>query len=129
VRTDHESLLWLLNFKNPKGILAWWLTTLSSYMLFDSVVHRLGKGHTNADAFLRIPPAEPVVAKRCPTTYVGWPSCYPSAVTIDVSMGTTDVTVNVTQARRNLRAGIPEARQYGSRTLHLRILRTRRRRV
>ena len=110
VRTDHASLLWLLNFKNPEGILARWLMTLSSYMPFDSVIHRPGKDHANADALSRIPVTEPLVTKRCPTTYVGCPSCYPGAVTIDVSTGTTDVTVNIAQARRNLRAGRPKTK-------------------
>jgi hypothetical protein len=31
VRTDHSSLRWLLNFKNPEGQLACWLETLSMY--------------------------------------------------------------------------------------------------
>ena len=31
LRTDHASLKWLVNFKEPEGILARWLAVLSSY--------------------------------------------------------------------------------------------------
>jgi hypothetical protein len=34
VRTDHGSLRWLLNFKNPEGQLARWLRVLNSYDMF-----------------------------------------------------------------------------------------------
>ena len=56
VRTDHNSLRWLLNFKEPDGQLARWLEELSQY---DMVVsHRPGKKHENADALSRIQQAE-----------------------------------------------------------------------
>ena len=52
VRTDHSSLRWLLNFKEPDGQLAWWLEELS---LYDMVVqHRAGKKHENADSLSRV---------------------------------------------------------------------------
>ena len=53
VRTDHGSLGWLLNFKNPEGQLARWLQVLSSYDM--TIVHRPGRQHRNADALSRIP--------------------------------------------------------------------------
>ena len=53
VRTDHGSLRWLLNFKNPEGQLARWLQVLSSYDM--TIVHRPGRQHRNADALSRIP--------------------------------------------------------------------------
>ena len=31
VRTDHASLRWLLNFKDPEGMLARWLSVLDTY--------------------------------------------------------------------------------------------------
>ena len=37
VRTDHASLVWLTNFKNPKGMLARWLSILGTYDLKSSI--------------------------------------------------------------------------------------------
>ena len=53
VRTDHGSLSWLYNFKNPEGQLARWLEQLQEYNF--SVIHRQGKRHGNADALSRMP--------------------------------------------------------------------------
>ena len=48
LRTDHNPLKWLVNFKKPEGILARWLMDL--YM-FDFVIeYRPGKNHGNSDA-------------------------------------------------------------------------------
>lgn len=51
VRTDHSSLQWLLNFKEPEGQLARWMESLSEYQ-FD-IQHRPGKKHGNADGLSR----------------------------------------------------------------------------
>ena len=51
VRTDHSSLRWLHNFKEPTGQLARWLETLSVYHMV--LEHREGKKHLNADALSR----------------------------------------------------------------------------
>jgi hypothetical protein len=56
VRTDHNSLTWLLNFKEPRGQLARWLEELSQYDM--KVVHRPGKYHANADGLSRLPQKE-----------------------------------------------------------------------
>lgn len=53
VRTDHGSLMWLLNFKNPEGQIARWIEVLSSYPL--KIEHRQGRSHGNADGLSRIP--------------------------------------------------------------------------
>ena len=53
VRTDHNSLRWLHNFRDPEGQVARWLEILSEYS-FD-VVHRPGLQHSNADALSRLP--------------------------------------------------------------------------
>jgi hypothetical protein len=53
VRTDHGSLRWLLNFKNPEVQLARWLQVLSSYDM--TIIHRPCRQHRNADAPSRIP--------------------------------------------------------------------------
>ena len=52
-RTDHNSLTWLMNFKEPQGQLARWLEELSQFNM--EIQHRPGKKHTNADASSRIP--------------------------------------------------------------------------
>lgn len=59
LRTDHASLTWLLNFKQPEGQVARWLEILQEY---DFVIqHRPGHQHTNADALSR----RPCMAEAC----------------------------------------------------------------
>ena len=53
LRTDHGSLTWLRNFREPEGQLARWLERLQE--LDFEIVHRQGKWHTNADALSRLP--------------------------------------------------------------------------
>ena len=53
LRTDHGSLTWLMNFKEPEGQIARWLERLQE-LNFD-VVHRRGSAHRNADALSRLP--------------------------------------------------------------------------
>ena len=53
VRTDHGSLHWLMNFKNPEGQVARWLEFLSSFDM--KIEHRPGRSHRNADGVSRIP--------------------------------------------------------------------------
>lgn len=53
VRSDHGSLRWLFNFKNPEGQLARWLETLSAFDF--KIQHRPGLQHKNADALSRLP--------------------------------------------------------------------------
>ena len=53
LRTDHSSLVWLRNFKEPEGQLARWLEKLQEYIF--SVIHRQGIKHGNADALSRVP--------------------------------------------------------------------------
>lgn len=53
ISTDHGSLRWLLNFKNPKGQIAPWIETLASYEF--EIEHRPGRLHGNADALSRRP--------------------------------------------------------------------------
>ena len=48
LRTDHSSLTWLTNFKEPEGQLARWLERLQEFTF--QTIHRPGKRHTNADA-------------------------------------------------------------------------------
>ena len=53
LRTDHGSLVWIQNFKEPERQLARWLERLQEYTF--TVVHRPGNQHKNADALSRVP--------------------------------------------------------------------------
>lgn len=53
LRTNHSSLLWLTNFKDPQGQLARWLEQLQKFDF--QVVHCKGRSHCNADALSRLP--------------------------------------------------------------------------
>lgn len=53
VRTDHNSLIWLMRFRYIEGQLARWLEELSQYSMH--IIHRAGKKHLNADALSRMP--------------------------------------------------------------------------
>uniref|UniRef100_A0A3P9LNX3 ribonuclease H n=1 Tax=Oryzias latipes TaxID=8090 RepID=A0A3P9LNX3_ORYLA len=53
LRTDHASLTWMLNFKQPEGQVARWLEILQEYAF--EVQHRPGHQHSNADALSRRP--------------------------------------------------------------------------
>lgn len=53
LRTDHASLQWLHNFKNPDGQIARWLTRLARFKF--GLLHRPGVRHGNADAMSRRP--------------------------------------------------------------------------
>ncbi|XP_041930311.1 uncharacterized protein LOC121694287 [Alosa sapidissima] len=59
LRTDHASLTWLLNFKEPEGQLARWLKALRDYDM--EIQHRAGRLHGNADALSR----RPCAADQC----------------------------------------------------------------
>ena len=53
LRSDHGSLTWLRNFKEPEGQLARWLEKLQEYDF--TIVHQPGQRHSNADALSRLP--------------------------------------------------------------------------
>lgn len=53
VRSEHGTLRWLINFKNPEGQIARWLEVLSTYDF--EIQHRAGRIHSNADALSRRP--------------------------------------------------------------------------
>ena len=52
LRTDHNSLVWLMRFKHIEGQLARWLEELAQYNM--EIIHRPGKKHTNADGMSRL---------------------------------------------------------------------------
>ena len=60
LRTDHNALVWLRNFKNPEGQLARWLEKLEEFSF--SVEHRAGNKHHNADALSRRPATDIAIA-------------------------------------------------------------------
>ena len=53
VRTDHASLTWLRNFRNPDGQLARWTNRLAPFNI--ELQYRSGKAHRNADGMSRRP--------------------------------------------------------------------------
>ena len=60
ILTDHSSLRWLMNFKDPEGLISRWLLSLQP---FDYVIiHRKGTSHGNTDGLSR---KEPVARRRC----------------------------------------------------------------
>lgn len=52
LRTDHGSLVWLHNFRQPEGQLARWIKKLQEFEY--KIVHCKGKTHGNADAMSRM---------------------------------------------------------------------------
>lgn len=62
VRTDHSSLRWLVNMKDPEGQLSRWLSKLGEFGKFP-IEYRPGRRHGNADAMSRKP-----CPKACPCT-------------------------------------------------------------
>ena len=59
VRTDHASLKWLMNFRDANGMLARWISILSEFgITAETIEHRAGNKHTNADALSRKPIAK-----------------------------------------------------------------------
>ncbi|GBN04797.1 Retrovirus-related Pol polyprotein from transposon 297 [Araneus ventricosus] len=56
LRTDHASLRWLLNFREPEGQIARWIQRLQEYDF--EIQHRKGTSHGNADALSRRPSKE-----------------------------------------------------------------------
>ncbi len=59
LRTDHASLTWMLNFRQPEGQVARWLEILQEYDF--EVQHRPRRQHANADALSR----RPCLADEC----------------------------------------------------------------
>ncbi|KAJ8381150.1 hypothetical protein SKAU_G00019280 [Synaphobranchus kaupii] len=59
LRTDHASLTWLLNFKDPEGQVSRWLEQLQGYDF--EIRHRAGRLHGNANALSR----QPCAAQEC----------------------------------------------------------------
>ena len=53
IRTDHNSLAWLMRFWGIQGQLARWIEELSQFNM--QILHRQGRKHSNADALSRIP--------------------------------------------------------------------------
>lgn len=51
VRTDHQALVWLFSFKEPKGRVARWLEILSPFDF--TIEYRQGRKHSNADCMSR----------------------------------------------------------------------------
>ena len=78
LRTDHASLLWLCNFKEPTGILARWISILGAYD-YDTVF-RPGHLHSNVDTMTRRP------KRLCP--YPNCKDCQPNSLEHNMLSGT-----------------------------------------
>ncbi len=63
VVTDHASLTWLLNFREPEGVVARWITRLQPFDF--KIVHRPGKHHSHADGLSR-QTSRPCKRDNCP---------------------------------------------------------------
>ncbi|GBN45417.1 Retrovirus-related Pol polyprotein from transposon 412, partial [Araneus ventricosus] len=61
LRTDHASLGWLLNFREPEGQIACWIQRLQEYDF--EIQHRKGTSRGNADALSQRPCKE--ICKHC----------------------------------------------------------------
>ena len=53
IRSDHQALKWLMNFREPKGRIARWIEVLSAYDY--EIQFRSGACHGNADSMSRYP--------------------------------------------------------------------------
>ena len=96
LRTDHSSLQWLVNFRNPSGMLVRWLEILGSFT-FD-IIYRPGSENVFADALSRRPPE--VTSVGCQTEGTPAPSC--DRITC------TDWSLSYIQAEQGRDEGISE---------------------
>lgn len=101
IRTDHTSLQWLPNSKNPEGQIARWLGKLQTYDF--CIVYCTGKSHQNADVLLRRPCFE-TNCKHCQ------PQEEKDGTENSASMP-NDCVVNVTQTQLS---GVPLSQSAGS---------------
>ena len=95
VRTDHASLIWLKNFKNPEGMLARWLSILETYDF--QIVHRPGRLHSNADSLSRRP-ASYCKRQDCPDCH-GKDQCHKGATANHKGSHTESESVRVAPIR------------------------------
>ncbi len=63
VVTDHASLTWLRNFREPEGMVARWISRLQPFDF--AIVHRPGKHHSHADGLSRRT-SRPCKRETCP---------------------------------------------------------------
>ena len=74
--TDHASLQWLINFRNPSGLLARWLERLSEFDF--SPIHRPSSENTVVDALSRRPAGRTDAWTRAEFLEVAHCVCQPS---------------------------------------------------
>lgn len=63
LRTDHGSLTWLQNFREPDGQIHRWIQQLSQFHM--KIEHRPGNRHGNADAMSRLVTENGEFCKQC----------------------------------------------------------------
>ena len=54
--TNHQALVWLYSFKDPEGVIAWWLEKLGQFDF--TIKHSAGKDIPHADCLSRVQPEE-----------------------------------------------------------------------
>lgn len=99
LRTDHNSLRWLHNFKEPEGQVARWLELLSEFDY--RVIHRPGAQHLNADSLSRKPCSQCGMLSEVTQDQV----CQVAASSI-FPIWTTDEITEMQSADSNLRQAI-----------------------
>ena len=62
-RTDHSSLRWLSQFREPDGQVHRWLEQSSQFDY--SIIHRSGLKHRNADFMSRVVRGDSILCKQC----------------------------------------------------------------
>ena len=133
LRTDHASLQWLVNFRNPDGLLARWLEILGEFKF--EIVHRPGRLHQAPDALSRRPDptremstqteSVPPVGNKLPSRRVQsmWPSDFiRSAQDSDPAMAEVKRCLGERSARPNQSSMSAGAVPYWRQWLRLRLI-------
>ncbi|KAK3107513.1 hypothetical protein FSP39_016272 [Pinctada imbricata] len=93
IRSDHASLVWLRNFKEPEGIVARWISILDTFDY--ELQYRKGENHVNADSLSR------VSHRKCKR--LDCPDCNsPDSDKNDVTEAVAYVTLRSDQSKKTL---------------------------
>ena len=116
LRTDHHSLTWLTNFKNPEGQLARWLEKLSEYSF--EIVHRSGHKHNNADSLSRYPHKDTTLIAAVPDSPLSLFSYSPSDIR-DFQLQDIDIEPVQRAKEQNIKPAADSLTKYSIRTRRL----------
>ena len=106
IRTDHNSLRWLRNFRNVEGMVGRWIAALGPFDY--TIVHRKGENHCNADALSRNPVLRRMRCGRpecpeCPSDTEVTPKCVRQAIEAENSSDIDDDHLVSVITRENAR--------------------------